>query len=44
MWNTELLKVAVEAERQSALAGAGLVVLDEDELLHNIFSIACLLC
>jgi hypothetical protein len=38
MGDTILLEVAVEAERQSALAGAGIVVLDEDELLHSIFS------
>ncbi len=38
MGDTILLELAVEAERQGALAGAGIVVLDEDELLHSIFA------
>ena len=37
MSNSILLEIALEAERQSALAGAGVVVLDKDELLHNDF-------
>jgi hypothetical protein len=37
MGDTILLEVAVEAERQGALAGARIIVLDKDELLHNDF-------
>jgi hypothetical protein len=45
MRDTILLEVAVEAKSQSALAGAGIVVLDEDELLHiDLMRIAQLFC
>ena len=45
MRDTILLEVAAEAESQSALAGAGIVVLDEDELLHiDLMRIAQLFC